>query len=251
MITSQQQREALVALYDATDGSNWTNNSGWLDSLGTECSWYGVTCVDNSVTVLNLHNNQLSGSIPIEIGNLANLRNLNLYNNQITGSIPSELGFLSYLEFMDVRVNQLSGVVPLAILENTALNFLSDDNAGLILWEGWRSPYNGVTPDPEMNVEFNNIGVFNSDDQLIYACLRVVTNGFQDSFNGVGKWGVAFEIVSLDEGVIRIYNSREFNTGNALNENLESPDCSGTFETTTNIYTDTIEAGLEYLCSVF
>ena len=34
---------------------------------------------------------------------------------------------------------------------------------------------------------------------------------------------------------------REFNTIGALNENVELPDCSGKFETTTGVFTDTIE----------
>ena len=38
------------------------------------------------------------GSIPIEIGNLTNLKSLTINGTNITGSIPSELGNLSQLE---------------------------------------------------------------------------------------------------------------------------------------------------------
>ena len=40
----QIERDALVALYNSTDGANWTDNTGWLGEAGTECSWFGVRC---------------------------------------------------------------------------------------------------------------------------------------------------------------------------------------------------------------
>ena len=43
--------------------------------------------------------NQLTGEIPAELGNLANLQSLYLYNNQLTGEIPAELGNLANLLF--------------------------------------------------------------------------------------------------------------------------------------------------------
>ena len=38
----QRDRAALVALYEATDGANWDDHTGWLSDapLG---DWYGVT----------------------------------------------------------------------------------------------------------------------------------------------------------------------------------------------------------------
>ena len=38
--TNAQDSLALVALYNSTDGPNWTDNSNWLS--GTVDSWYGV-----------------------------------------------------------------------------------------------------------------------------------------------------------------------------------------------------------------
>jgi len=40
----QIERDALVALYNSTDGANWTDNTGWLGAAGTECTWFGVRC---------------------------------------------------------------------------------------------------------------------------------------------------------------------------------------------------------------
>jgi len=55
--------EALIALYDSTDGENWRNNTGW-NVTNTPCSWRGITCDGGHVTILSLSSNRLSGSIP-------------------------------------------------------------------------------------------------------------------------------------------------------------------------------------------
>ena len=34
------ERAALIALYDATNGAAWTDNTDWLGAEGTECTWY-------------------------------------------------------------------------------------------------------------------------------------------------------------------------------------------------------------------
>ena len=63
-----QERDALIALYNATDGPNWRNSDGWLSEPGTECSWYGVICSNDRVTGLGLSENQLIGSMPPKLG---------------------------------------------------------------------------------------------------------------------------------------------------------------------------------------
>ena len=103
-------RAALVALYNATDGSNWKNNQNWLSDEPLD-EWYGVTVEDERVTGLVLNANQLTGTIPSELGNLAGLEGLYLGRNRLTGSIPAELGNLA-LDTLDLSYNQLTGVLP-------------------------------------------------------------------------------------------------------------------------------------------
>ena len=91
-----QDSLALVALYNSTDGPHWTNHDNWLTSAPLEI-WQGVAISGNRVRTLLLYGNQLSGSIPPELGNLTYLNGLSLNNNRLSGSIPPELGKLTRL----------------------------------------------------------------------------------------------------------------------------------------------------------
>jgi len=121
-----QEKNALVALYNSTNGDDWTDNAGW--NTGDPCgdSWYGVTCdEDNHITGLSLSSNQLTGSIPPEIGNLTNLINLNLGFNQLTGSLPPEITNLIKLNSLSLYLNQLTGSIPPKIGNLTNLTSLA------------------------------------------------------------------------------------------------------------------------------
>ena len=105
-------REALVALYNATDGANWNDNTNWLSDkpLG---QWYGIrTDHEGRVTTLYLAENNLTGTIPTELGQMGRVHTLSLGDNELNGTIPPELGNLTNLEFMHIYDTQLSGTVP-------------------------------------------------------------------------------------------------------------------------------------------
>ncbi len=57
------------------------------------------------------NNNELSG-LPVEIGNLTNLRELNMAHNQLSDTLPSTIGNLSNLFNLDLSFNHLSGAIP-------------------------------------------------------------------------------------------------------------------------------------------
>ena len=62
-------RDALVALYNATNGSGWKNNENWLSEAPLD-QWYGVfTDCDGTLTHLSLTDNQITGPIPSWLGN--------------------------------------------------------------------------------------------------------------------------------------------------------------------------------------
>ena len=108
---SPEDRDALVALYNTTDGASWTNNTNWLSEQPLD-TWHGVTTDGMRVTELHLQDNELSGTIPPELGSLTNLERLDLGVNQLTGPIPVELGSLTKLEELGLWGNQLTGQIP-------------------------------------------------------------------------------------------------------------------------------------------
>ncbi len=96
------QRDALVALYDRTDGPNWTNSTNWK-SIEPLDRWFGVTTEgDGTVTGLVLENNNLNGTVPADLGELTHLKTLNLsFNAGLTGIVPVSVSRLE-LEVLDL-----------------------------------------------------------------------------------------------------------------------------------------------------
>jgi len=125
-------REALIALYNSTNGGNWENNSGWNGAVGTECDWHGITCSSSGVIIkLNLSNNSLSGRFPSELGNLTHLTDLYLDHNSVSGSIPAELGNITTLSHLYLHNNSLSGSIPAELGNITTLSHLYLHNNSL------------------------------------------------------------------------------------------------------------------------
>jgi len=168
-------RDILMALYDATNGDNWTNHTNWGTDMPLS-EWYGVnTIVEdgkervwslslesnnlvgtlpeeignlNQLTYLLLNDNELTGSIPASIGNMTALEQLYLGSNQLTGSIPAELGQLSQLWRCDLYYNQLTGEIPVSLANLTKLevmyfygNMLSGDLPEAVTATDWWQTY--------------------------------------------------------------------------------------------------------------
>ena len=141
--SAETDREALVALYNATDGENWNGIDNWLSDapLG---EWDGVTTNDDgrvkwldlsNLEWLGLNSNELSGEIPAELGSLSNLESLDLSGNGLSGEIPAELGSLSNLTWLSLADNGLSGGIPaeLGSLSNlTDLSLAGNELSGCV-----------------------------------------------------------------------------------------------------------------------
>jgi len=97
------------------------------DTTPTEVTLWGEVYSVEDTDSLDLSNNQLTGSIPPEIGNLTNLEYLYLYNNQLTGVIPESICNLvennCYIEFSN---NQLCPPYPSCIEDNVGTQDTSD-----------------------------------------------------------------------------------------------------------------------------
>ena len=128
----ETDREALVALYNSTDGPNWRDNTNWLSDAPIS-EWRSVsTDSDGRVVTLHLHFRRLKGELPPELGNLSKLRSLRLGQNGLTGEIPPTLGNLANLETLQLEENSLSGRIPpeLGNLANLKVLSLGDLYSG-------------------------------------------------------------------------------------------------------------------------
>ena len=101
------EREALLALYHATEGENWEYRDKWNtdEPVGT---WHGVT-VDSEgrVIELDLAANGLSGEVPPSlVENLPNLRRLYLNDNRLSAVPLAQLRDL--LEGPDPALEELA-----------------------------------------------------------------------------------------------------------------------------------------------
>jgi hypothetical protein len=86
--------EALVMLYNSTNGPGWKFNYHWLETV-TPSDWQGVSVESGHVTGLVLEWNKLTGAIPAELGNLSSLEELDLPWNYLSVAIPASLGNLT------------------------------------------------------------------------------------------------------------------------------------------------------------
>lgn len=113
---SQQERDALIAFYNATDGDNWTDNTNWLSTepVGT---WSFITTRGNKVIRLNIFGDAgLNGQLPDEIGDLINLEMLSIgIEENLIGELPSSIGNLSELQRLRFQLTGNTGALPSSV----------------------------------------------------------------------------------------------------------------------------------------
>ncbi|KAK3122040.1 hypothetical protein QOZ80_8BG0664370 [Eleusine coracana subsp. coracana] len=126
--------------------------ASWKASDASPCRWLGVSCdargdvvslsiksVDlggalpsldlrplrSSLKTLVLSGANLTGAIPKQLGDLAELTTLDLSKNQLSGAIPPELCRLGKLQSLALNTNSLRGAIPDAIGNLTSLTHLT------------------------------------------------------------------------------------------------------------------------------
>ena len=75
---------------------------------------------DNLYTLPNLrrvslHENQLTGNLGSDLGNLSQIVQLDLSYNKFTGSIPDVFGEMRRLESVNLATNRLDGELPASL----------------------------------------------------------------------------------------------------------------------------------------
>ena len=135
MPIDQEDFDGLKALYNATDGNNWTDRNNWavaandpVPTVEVANTWHGVTVnSDGRVIRVVLPGNNLRGELPRQIGNFDHVFDLDLRSNRLTGAIPAEFGNLTLALGIDLGLNTLSGEVPSTLGNATALTTLNLD----------------------------------------------------------------------------------------------------------------------------
>jgi Leucine-rich repeat (LRR) protein len=161
-------RFSLASFYYSTNGENWVDASNWLSTLDV-CDWYtssiNAPVCDNEgrFVVLDLKQNNVTGTLPMEIGlltdltsvsirnpsennttflsgrldtmfqaipgaSLTKLTSLSLVGNQFIGGIPTELNTLTLLRTLDLSFNDLFGDVPYQLDALSNLQYVNLSN---------------------------------------------------------------------------------------------------------------------------
>lgn len=116
------QRWIMAVLFYALGGANWENNQGWL-SNDALCSWFSTSeepvCNEQGMLErLELEDNGLQGSLPFEIGLFSDsIVILNLSQNQLSGTIPDSIRRLSSLASLHLESNFLTGTITPSVCE--------------------------------------------------------------------------------------------------------------------------------------
>lgn len=138
-MANSTERVALVALYEATTGSAWPNNTGWL--TGDPCSnpgWFSVGCNSNNTPISIGSGQTLSGLVgtlpPALLGSLASISLPSTMgsNANLSGTLPTELNAEPpRLNFLDLENTALSGTLPTQLGQLALLQVLVLDGLAL------------------------------------------------------------------------------------------------------------------------
>ncbi|XP_071683082.1 leucine-rich repeat protein 1-like [Lolium perenne] len=155
-VAANQDHDALTALKNGLqDPTGELNN--WNPYSTDPCTWTHVECDNITKRVIRLdlgfrklsghlapelgnldqleymeiHQNNIQGTIPAELGNLKNLISLTLYNNNLSGHIPPSLGEMQALKYLRLEHNNLSGPIPRELVGLSNLMILDLSNNDL------------------------------------------------------------------------------------------------------------------------
>lgn len=95
------------------------------------CNYHGVYCApppdfscDSVVAGIDLNSQNISGTLPDELGNLGYLSLFHINSNRFTGCLPSSLSSWTYLYELDVSNNMFEGGFPTFVLSLPSLVYL-------------------------------------------------------------------------------------------------------------------------------
>ncbi len=175
-------RDVLIALYEATGGSNWASNDNWLTDAPLR-DWHGVVTDSlGRVRWLILSRNGLTGPIVRQLGNLSALELLLLNGNKLAGEIPPELAGATQLTGLWVDNNLLTGIIPSTFLDLPQLRIIDfSGNDGLCM------PSTGRFEEWTDSVTLSGPGCAEADTEVLRVLYRT-TGGSLDNWTNSSGW---------------------------------------------------------------
>ncbi|AMJ64047.1 DUF6443 domain-containing protein [Hymenobacter sp. PAMC 26628] len=128
LVADSTELRVLRQLYAATGGDGWTHRDNWLQgtTLADAASWWGVTVGGGDVVGFYSDNNNLQGTLPAALGQLAGLTQLQFSTCiGLTGTMPREIGQLTRLQRLIFHFTGLSGPLPAELGNLVNLTYLS------------------------------------------------------------------------------------------------------------------------------
>ncbi|KAM3322657.1 hypothetical protein P3S67_003808 [Capsicum chacoense] len=114
-ITFASTEEATALLKWKATFKNQNNSllASWKPSSDACNGWYGVICFNGRVNRLNITNSRVIGTVyDFPFSSLRFLEHFELSMNNLSGTIPPEIGKLTSLIYLDLSINQISGTIP-------------------------------------------------------------------------------------------------------------------------------------------
>ena len=132
---TEEEFQALKAIYNSTGGSNWTKKTGWTNINTTSTkddvnsTWFGITVQDGHVTRLYMNSNNMVGYLPPQIGFLKWVSEFSVSNNKLEGLVPQSIGDMTSLKNLSLSSNGFISPLPetLAHLEQLESIYLTNN----------------------------------------------------------------------------------------------------------------------------
>ncbi|XP_010245532.1 PREDICTED: leucine-rich repeat receptor-like protein kinase TDR [Nelumbo nucifera] len=131
----------------------------------------------NSLSVLELNGNNLSGSVPESLANCRAIMTMDLSNNNLTGYIPVELASLPTLNVLDLSHNEIKGRIP----------FMFGNSSSLVLLNVSFNDMSGSIPSGK-NFRLMGLSAFTGNPQLCGGPLKPCP--YSKETSGVAGFGL-------------------------------------------------------------
>ncbi|KAM3307589.1 receptor-like kinase TMK3 [Capsicum chacoense] len=138
-------------LLDILGGWNYPTNlaSEWSGNDPCTGSWLGFSCNSKGqVTIVNLQNKNLTGTLSPSLANLDSLLEVHLKGNSLHGRVPTNLTELKFLRLLDLSGNNFDPPLPKF---RVSVKVITDGNSHLVGNVTVVAPPPGISPVPPLS----------------------------------------------------------------------------------------------------